>query len=109
MKYKLTRYKTLTGNKEILELTEDAYGQWIIYQNKKPRFHVNCFDFENESNQILNNLLLAKQKSMKEILKIINKERKTNLSIEKAPVLEVKVSSTIKELNLEPLPLEWIS
>ena len=109
MKYKLTRYKTLIGNKEILELTEDAYGQWIVYQNKIPRFHINCFDFKNESNQILNSLLLAQQKTIKEVLGIINKKNKTNLSIEKAPLLEIKVDSTIKELNLKPLPLEWVN
>ena len=109
MRYKLTRYKTLTGNKEILELIEDAYGQWIVYQNKKPRFHINCFDFQNESNQILNGWLLAQQKSITEVLDIINKKNKTNLTIEKAPLLEIKVDSKIKEISLEPLPLEWVS
>jgi len=109
MKYKLTRYKTLTGNKEILELIEDAYGQWIIYQNKKPRFHINCFDLKNESNQILNGWLLAQQKSIKEVLSIINRKNRTNLTIEKAPLLEIKVDSKIKEYSLKPLPLEWVS
>ena len=109
MKYKLTRYKTLTGNKEILELTEDAYGQWIIYQNKKPKFHIDCFDFKNESNQILNSLILAQQKTIKEVLNTINRKNKINLSIEKAPLLEIKVGSTTKELNLKPLPLEWVN
>lgn len=109
MKYKLTRYKTLTGNKEILELIEDAYGQWIIYQNKKPRFHINCFDLKSESNQILNSWLLAQQKSIKEVLGIINRKNRTNLTIEKAPLLEIKVDSKIKEFSLEPLPLEWVS
>lgn len=109
MKYKLTKYKTLTGNKEILELTEDAYGQWIIYQNKQPMFHVNCFDFNTESNQILNGMLLTQQKPIDEVLSMINKRNRTNLSIEKAPFLEIKVDSRIKELNLEPLPVEWVS
>ena len=109
MKYKLTTYKTLTGNKEILELTEDAYGQWIVYQDKKPMFHINCFDFKNESNQILNNMLLAQQKTIEEVLNEINKNNNTNLSIEKAPFLEIRVTSKMKELKLEPLPLEWVS
>ena len=109
MKYKLTKYKTLTGNKEILELTENAYGQWIIYQNKKPMYHINCFDFKTESNQVLNSLLLAQQKSIGEVLNSINKKNKTKLSIEKAPLLEIKVDSQIKEYNLEPLPLEWVN
>ena len=109
MKYKLTKYKTLRGNKEILELTENAYGQWIVYQNKKPRFHINCFDFESESNQILNSMLLAQQKTIDEVLSIINKKNQTNLTIEKAPFLEIKVDSTIKEFHLKPIPLEWVS
>lgn len=109
MKYKLTRYKTLTGNKEIVELTENAYGQWIIYQNKIATYHVDCFDLKTESNQILNGMLLAQQKPMSKVLEIINKKNKTNLSIEKAPFLEIKVESKIKELNLEPLPIEWLN
>ena len=109
MKYRLTKYRTLTGKKEILELAEKAYGQWIIYQNKKPRFHVDCFDFKSESNQILNGLLLAQQKSIDEVISFINRKNKLNLSIEKAPLLEIKVASTEKELSLDPLPLEWVN
>lgn len=109
MKYKLTKYKTLTGKKEIVELTENAYGQWIIYQNKKPKFHVDCFDLKSESNQILNSMLLAQQKPMSEVLDIINKRNRLNLSIEKAPLLEIKVESVVTELDLEPLPLEWLN
>ena len=109
MKYRLTKYRTITGTKEILKLEEKAYGQWIIYQNKKPRFHVDCFDFKSESNQILNGLLLAQQKSIDEVISFINRKNKLNLSIEKAPLLEIKVASTEKELSLDPLPLEWVN
>lgn len=109
MKYKLSKYKTLTGKKEILELTEDAYGQWIIYQNKKPMFHVNCFDFENESNQVLNSLLLTRQKSINEVLNTINKKNNTNLSIEKARFFEKQIDYEIKEFKLGPIPLEWVN
>ena len=109
MKYKATRYKTLIGEKEILEITENPYGQWIIYENRKPKFHVNCFDFKNESNQILNGMLLAQQKPISKVLEIINRKNRINLSIEKAPLLEIKVDSTFKELDLGPLPLEWLN
>jgi len=109
MKYKLTKYKTFTGKKEIVEIIENAYGQWIIYQNKKPRFHVNCFDLKTESNQILNGMLLAQQKPMSEVLDIINNKNRLNLSIEKAPLLEIKVNSELAELDLDPLPLEWLN
>ena len=109
MKYKLTRYKTLTGNKEIVELIKKTYGQWIIYQNKIPKFHVDCFDLKTESNQILNGMLLAQQKPMSRVLEMINRKNNTNLSIEKAPLLEIKIESKIKELNLKPLPVEWLN
>ena len=109
MKYKVTTYKTLTGNKQILELTEDAYGQWIIYKDKQPMYHIDCFDFENESNQVLNSLLLKKQKTIQEVINTINSNNNIRLSIEKAPLLEIKIDSKIKEFDLEPIPLEWVN
>lgn len=109
MKYKLTTYKTLKGNKEILELTENTYGQWIIYQDNKPMYHVDCFDFENKSNRILNGFLLLDQQTMDQILKNINKKNNIKLSIVKAPILKKEVTSKFTELELEPLPLEWVS
>jgi hypothetical protein len=109
MKYKLTKYKSFISDKEILELSEEVYGQWVIYQNKQPKFHIDCFDFKNESNQILNSLLLSKQKTLKEVLADINKKENINLSIEKPKFFEKEVESKIKELKLDSLPLEWVS
>ena len=54
MKYKTTRYKTLIGVKEVLEFVENDYGQWIVYQDNKPKFHIDCFDYSSESNRLLN-------------------------------------------------------
>lgn len=109
MKYKLTRYKSIIRNKLILELTKETYGQWVIYQNRNPKFHINCFDFENESNQVLNSLLLAQQKPIEEVLSRINKKENINLSIEKLKFYERAVDSKIKEIELESLALEWVS
>tara|TARA_R110001632_G_scaffold140060_1_gene256026 strand:- start:135074 stop:135403 length:330 start_codon:yes stop_codon:yes gene_type:complete len=109
MKYKLTRYKSIISNKLILELTKETYGQWVVYQNRNPKFHINCFDFENESNQVLNSLLLAQQKPIEEVLSRINKKENINLSIEKPKFYERAVDSKIKEIDLESLPLEWVS
>lgn len=105
----MTTYKTLTGNKEILELTEDSYGQWIIYQHNKPMFHVNCFDFKNESNRILNSFLLLDQQPIDQIIKSINKKNNIKLSLKKAPTIKKELASNFTELELGPLPLEWIS
>jgi len=109
MKYKLTKYKSIIGSKEILELSDNSYGQWIVYQNKSPKFHINCFDFKCESNQALNSLLLSKQKSIEEILESINKKENIRLSIERPNFFEVKVESEVKEIQLDSLPLEWVS
>tara|TARA_R110000787_G_scaffold105773_2_gene213294 strand:+ start:2051 stop:2380 length:330 start_codon:yes stop_codon:yes gene_type:complete len=108
MKYKLTRYKSFISTKEILELTEEVYGQWVICQNKKPKFHIDCFDFKSESNQILNSLLLSKQQTIKEILACINKKENINLSIEKPKFFEKKTGSKLKEIKLDSFPLKWV-
>ena len=109
MKYKLTRYKSIISNKLILELTKETYWQWVICQNKKPKFHIDCFDFKSESNQILNSLLLSKQQTIEEVLSRINKKENISLSIEKPKFYERAVDSKIKEIELESLPLEWVS
>ena len=109
MKYKLTRYKSIISNKLILELTKETYGQCVICQNKKPKFHIDCFDFKSESNQILNSLLLSKQQTIEEVLSRINKKENISLSIEKPKFYERAVDSKIKEIELESLPLEWVS
>ena len=80
MRYKITTYRTLTGTKEILEFSKRKTGQWIVYQNDKPTYLVDCFDFKEESNLIMNNLILSERKSIEP-----------------------------KELELQPLPEEWLS
>lgn len=109
MKYKLTTYRTLTGTKEILEIPKKKSTQWIIYQNDEPTYYVDCFDFKNESNLIMNNLILSERKSIYEVVKKIRKENKVKLSIPKTPIFEIEVKSEIKEFQLEPLPEQWLN
>ncbi len=109
MKLKLIKYRTLTGIKEVVEIPENNYGKFVVYQNKQPKFHVDCFDYHHESNMLLNGLLLSKGKTISEVLKNINKKNSTNLSVEKAPLLEIEISSEFKNFDLEPLPLEWLN
>lgn len=109
MKLKLTKYRTFTGIKEVVEIPDNNYGQFVVYQNKKPKFLINCFDFKHESNQILNGLLLSKGKSISEVLQNINKLKNTKLSVERAPLIEIQVATEMTEINLKPLPLEWLN
>ncbi len=108
MKYKLTTYRTLTGTKDILEIPKKKSGQWIIYQNDEPTYFVDCFDFKKESNLIMNNLILSERKTIDEVIKRIRKKKNINLSLPKIPIFEIEVKSEEKELELKPLPEEWI-
>jgi hypothetical protein len=109
MKYNLTTYRTLTGTKEVLEIPKRKSGQWIIYQNNEPTYFVDCFDFKKESNLIMNNLILSERKSIDEVIKSIKKKKKIKLSVAKPPMFEIQLKTQERELELAPLPEEWIS
>lgn len=97
------------GTTEIVELPEKVNAQWIVYSDNKPKYHIDCFDLKTESNVIMNSLVLCSQKPIEEVLKRISKENNINLSVKKAPLIEIEVKSELKELDLQPLPLEWLN
>ena len=109
MKYQLTTYRTLTGSKSILEIANKTSGQWIVYQNNEPTYLVDCFDFKEESNLILNNLILSERKSIDEVLKKIKKRKKVNLSVKRPPIIEIKLTSKTTRVELAPIPEDWLS
>ncbi len=109
MIYKLTTYKTLTGKRKLLEKKDKKPTQWVVYLDKKPTFYVDCFDLQTESNMLMNNLVLCERKSIGNVLKEINEMYNVRLSIETAPLLGVETTSEFKELELEPIPKEWLS
>ena len=97
---------TLCGLKPIVELG-GAYGEWIVFENKIPKYHIHCFDDKWESNKIVNHLLDHKI-AMDSIIQKISKNRKVKLTMEDYPFLSIEWSSKIVELDLQPLPLEWV-
>ncbi|WP_442265211.1 hypothetical protein ACSIGC_12815 [Tenacibaculum sp. ZS6-P6] len=109
MTFKLTTYKTLTGKKEILETKQQKNTQAIVYQNDKPSFWVDCFDLKTESNVQMNYLVLCQKRSMKEVIKEIAKKNNVNITIQEAPLFSVKSDSIDTEIQLPPLPLEWLN
>lgn len=109
LKYKVTTYRTLTGTKDILELPTKKTGQWIVYQNNKPEYHVDCFDFKKESNLKLNNLILSEQKTISEVVRNIRKKKKINLSLPTVPILKIMVKTGYQDFDLKPFPEEWLS
>ena len=109
MKFKLTTYRTLTGTKEILQLPKKKSGQWIIYQNREPAYFVDCFDFNEESNLILNNLILSERKTIDDVIKTICRNKNVKLTVPKIPLFEIEIKTQERELELQPLPEEWLS
>ena len=108
MQYKITTYKTLTGLREVLEICKKKSGQWIIYQDGKPTYLADCYDFESESNLKLNSLILGEGKPIEKVIKKIRKKKKVDISLPKIPIIEIEVSSKeVDGIHLPPLPEEW--
>ncbi|CAM1359530.1 conserved hypothetical protein [Tenacibaculum litopenaei] len=109
MTFKLTTYKTLTGTKEILELTQKTRTEAIVYHNNQPAYHVDCFDLQTESNVIMNSLVLAQKRSISEVIKDIAKKNNVDLAIKEAPIFSIEKSSEMREVELPPLPENWLN
>ena len=58
MTYKVTTYKTLEGVKEIVSTTIPT--QWVVYQKNKPKYFVDLYDLNIESNAMMNSLVMSK-------------------------------------------------
>lgn len=111
MKFKKSTYITFSGTKHIVEVLKKKDTQWIIYQDNTPKFFVDFFDLETESNAMMNSLVLCGKRSLDEVLNLINKKNNINLSVPKISKLGLKkkIKSEIIELNLQPLPEKWLS
>lgn len=108
MKLIETTYRTFSGTKTVLEIPKRKPTQWIINQDNQPKFYV---DLSIESNAMMNSLVLCAKKSIRDVLKAINKKNNINLSITKVSKLGIKkkLKSVPKIINLEPLPEKWLS
>ena len=75
MTFKLTTYKTLTGEKQILETKSQKSTEAVIYENNQPAYLVDCFDLQTESNVQMNYLVLCQQRSMKNVIEEIGEKK----------------------------------
>ena len=85
-----------------------SYGQWIIYDNEIPKYHVNIFD-KGPSSEVLLNLLETKNETIESAISKINKKENTKLSLGYRPTIEVIKKSELVNLDLKPLPENWVS
>jgi len=106
-----TTYRTLSGTKKIIEIPNKKNTQWVIYQDKEPKYYTDFYDLEIESNAIMNSLVLCNKRSIHEVLELINKRNNINLSIPKISRLGYKkvIKSEKIELALDPIPEKWLS
>lgn len=111
MKLIETTFITFSGSKKIVEIPSKTPTQWIIYQDNKPKYFVDLYDLSTESNAMMNSLVLCAKRSMQETLKLINKRNNIKLSIIKTSRLsfQKKKDSRVINIDLKPLPEEWLA
>jgi hypothetical protein len=106
-----TKYITIFGVKEVIEIPIKKSTQWLIYQKDTPAYFVDLYNLEKESNVIMNSLVLCSEKPIREVLRLINKANKIHLSISTVSRWGFKIilKSDVVKLNLEPIPEKWLS
>lgn len=109
MKFYLKTYKTLTGNKRILETIKKKSTEAVVYKDDEPAYFVDCFDLQTEANVIMNDLVLCEKRSMRDVVAYIGKKNNINLSIKEVSLFTIEISSEIKNIDLPPLPEEWLN
>lgn len=111
MKVYLNTYRTLSKKKKVYEIPNKKETEWIVYQNGSPKFYVDLFDLTIESNSMMNSLVLCSKRTLEEVLELINKKNNVSLSIPRISKLgfKKKLKSEVIEINLKPLPEEWLA
>jgi hypothetical protein len=106
-KYLQVSYYTLTGIKKLIDLGDQSYGEWIIYEDTTPKYHI-CL-FENDaSNILIKSLLDSRQETITSVIKKINLKQRIKLSFGNKPFVKVVKKEELIDLNLIQLPEHWI-
>jgi hypothetical protein len=109
MDYRVNTYKTLFGKQEILEieLGDHVYGEWIIYEGDSPKFHI-CSLNDSDSGKLIKHLIENQGWTIEKIINKVNRLQNRNFHFGKRPLFSRQESSTLKEINLAEIPIEWI-
>ena len=108
MKLKSSYYTALTGKVIVVKPESNTSTQAVVYQDDKPAYFVDCFDMEEASNVEMNLLVLCQQRSMKSVINEIAQKNEVNIYVKEAPFFSVKRNTRKVELELPPLPLDWV-
>jgi hypothetical protein len=107
-KYREVSYYTLSGIRKFIDLGDQSYGEWIVCENNVPKYHIIAFQGNGESNALIANLISAKNESIETIMEKISKNQHIKLSFQGRPYFEFVKKSELVELDLVPLPCEWV-
>lgn len=108
MKYRINKYLSLKGKIQEVTLPDSAYGEWIVYENNEPKFHVNIFNYESKSDCLIYVIMTESKSEFESILTDINKRFKRNLTLSSKTNYGIKIDSKLIESDLGSLPFEWI-
>ena len=106
--YSFVTYLTITGTRQHIELPDQTYGEWIVYERGKPKYHIDCFGSQSASNVLIKHLIQSKRMSIEDMLTEINKAKGSCLSLGKKPMVRIVLKRTQKKLQLDPLPVAWV-
>jgi len=106
--YRVITYHSLKGLIDFVDIGDVSYGQWIIYDNGIPRYHVDIFDKNSVSNVQLLKLLENKRETIQSIIAKINAKENVQLSFGHKPTIEIIKKSELINLDLKPIPENWV-
>lgn len=69
---------TLSGRRDIIQLSDFAYGEWLVYRFNKPTYYINIFDDEFFELRIL---LESKKTTIEKFIEKINIQNSDSLSL----------------------------
>ncbi|NCD72197.1 hypothetical protein [Mucilaginibacter agri] len=107
MQYLQLSFYTLIGVKKIIDLGDFSWGEWIVYDNRIPKYHINLHT-ELSSDMMINSIINKKENTIEGIIRNINIRYGTKLSLKTRPLIELVKKEELIELDLGPLPEQWV-
>ena len=108
MEYRIITFKTLSGNLKFVDLGSQTYGEWIIYEDGTPKYHISCLREKSESDCLIKKIIENNKWSIEKLLKQVNENEGRKFKQVKRPFFEIILSTEMEDLHLTPMPIKWI-
>ena len=106
MKYRTLKYKTLSGYFDKITLSNQEYGDWIIYNGDIPKYHISLFRIDSKSDSLIKEFLDSPLWDIESLISKIGDFHSMDLNFGKPPYFKFKISDKIEEYELNPFPYE---